>query len=379
MMNRMNTSQKNPLIRPNDGYNEEDLIDNNIITPLQNIKMSQENREFSDEYIPNNLLFEGYNDNDDEVFEEFQESSTITISREPRIRRISDVIDSIGCSPSSPVSKSSSNFDFTERTVAETEEGSISIVKRETEVKYRAIYLDNPPMRRPASSVTDSLASPPPTPGSDLGYCSAPTPSNLVFKPKWFRFSASSPPKIDTMDAQVMCAPEEEQQMKPTTTGPASVSSKEGGVTPLVYPKAHMPVPLQSLEYNMDHVRRGHAIIFNHEEFRMDNTPPRVGSKLDAVRLQQTLEGLGFTVQTFHDLDSDKIKARINELASLDHSDCDCVLVAVLSHGMGTSYILSHDYPYPVDMLWSPFIPDRCPTLAGKPKLFLIQVCLSGL
>ncbi|KAG8252611.1 Caspase-7 [Homalodisca vitripennis] len=64
-----------------------------------------------------------------------------------------------------------------------------------------------------------------------------------------------------------------------------------------------------------------------------------------------------------------------SKVAELDHSDCDCVLVAVLSHGMGTSYILARDYPYPVDMLWSPFTPDRCPTLAGKPKIFLIQAC----
>lgn len=66
-------------------------------------------------------------------------------------------------------------------------------------------------------------------------------------------------------------------------------------------------------------------------------------------------------------------------VANQDHTDCDCVMVAVLSHGMGTSYILAHDYPYPADMLWAPFIPDRCPTLAGKPKLFLVQVCLFSL
>lgn len=315
-MNQTSPS-KDPLIRPNNCYDREDLNENNLIRSLQNIRMSQENSEFSEEYHSNSLLFEGYNDNDDEVFEEFQESSTITFTREPRIRRISDVIDSIGCSPSSPVSKSSNNFDFTERAVTETEERSICIVRRE-EVKYGPIHLDSPPVRRIMSSVTDSLASPPPTPGSDPGYCSAshatpPPPSNLVFKPKWFRFSASSPPKLDTLDAHVMCAPEEEQQMKPTTTGPASVVGGGGGVTPLVYPQAQMPVPLKSLEYNMDHARRGHAIIFNHEEFTMDNTSPRVGSKLDAVRLQQTLEGLGFTVQIYHDLDSDKIKARINE------------------------------------------------------------------
>lgn len=86
-----------------------------------------------------------------------------------------------------------------------------------------------------------------------------------------------------------------------------------GGVTPLVYPKAAMPVDQDSLEYNMKHARMGHAIIFNHEDFAIDNTPPRQGSKLDANRLMETLEGLGFTVTIYHDLDSEKIKMRINE------------------------------------------------------------------
>lgn len=84
-------------------------------------------------------------------------------------------------------------------------------------------------------------------------------------------------------------------------------------MTPLVYPKAAMPVEQDSLEYNMKHPRTGHAIIFNHEEFAMDNTPSRMGSKLDANRLRETLEWLGFSVTIYHDLDSEKIKMRINE------------------------------------------------------------------
>lgn len=89
------------------------------------------------------LMFGNFNDNDDEVFEEYHESSTTTvvITREPRIRRVSDVIDSIGCSPSSPVSAKSGNFDFNEKAVSEIAERSINIVRRED--KY--IHLMSPP------------------------------------------------------------------------------------------------------------------------------------------------------------------------------------------------------------------------------------------
>lgn len=86
---------------------------------------------------------------------------------------------------------------------------------------FNSIYIVG---RALGSSTSDSFMSPPITPSSDLGYCSAGVatpPSTLVFRPKWFRFSASScepssPPKLDALDAQVMCAPKEEQQ--PTTS-----------------------------------------------------------------------------------------------------------------------------------------------------------------
>lgn len=58
----------------------------------------------------------------------------------------------------------------------------------------------------------------------------------------------------------------------------------------------------------------------------------------------------------------------------MDHTDNDCLLVAVLSHGE-LGYIFAKDIQYKLETIWSEFTPDRCPTLAGKPKLFFIQAC----
>ena len=58
-----------------------------------------------------------------------------------------------------------------------------------------------------------------------------------------------------------------------------------------------------------------------------------------------------------------------------NYSDCDCFLLAVLSHGeMGILY--SKDSAYKPESLWTEFTADKCPTLAGKPKLFFLQVIL---
>lgn len=59
--------------------------------------------------------------------------------------------------------------------------------------------------------------------------------------------------------------------------------------------------------------------------------------------------------------------------AAEDHTDADSLIVAAMSHGE-SGFLHTTDNVYPVDMLWTPFLGDRCPSLAGKPKLFFIQV-----
>jgi caspase-like apoptosis-related cysteine protease len=48
-------------------------------------------------------------------------------------------------------------------------------------------------------------------------------------------------------------------------------------------------------------------------------------------------------------------------------------MITVLSHG-GDGILYAKDTFYKPELLWSFFTADKCPTLAGKPKLFFIQV-----
>lgn len=78
----------------------------------------------------------------------------------------------------------------------------------------------------------------------------------------------------------------------------------------------------------------------------------------------------------------------------MDHSDCDCLMIVVLSHGdivplvsrRGELYatILTHDLvsyldaadnKYPLQNIWEQFTDENCPSLANKPRIFLIQAC----
>jgi len=136
-----------------------------------------------------------------------------------------------------------------------------------------------------------------------------------------------------------------------------------------------MPVEKDSEVYNMNHRRRGIAIIFNHKLFDSRlGLKQRNGTDADRDNLRMTLRQLDFEVRVYNDLPFKEMERILEELANDDHSDADCIFVSVLSHGeLGILY--ASDQPYKPDRLWSHFNAERCPTLAGKPKLFFVQAC----
>jgi len=136
-----------------------------------------------------------------------------------------------------------------------------------------------------------------------------------------------------------------------------------------------MPTEKDAQYYNMNHRKRGKAFVFNHMNFdpRLQ-LKARNGTNCDRDKLRAVLRQLDFEVEVHDDLPYRSIE-RILEGASLsDHSDEDCILVFVLSHGeQGILY--ASDQLYKPDKLWTHFTADKCPSLAGKPKMFFVQAC----
>lgn len=135
---------------------------------------------------------------------------------------------------------------------------------------------------------------------------------------------------------------------------------------------AKMSTEFDSESYNMEHKRRGIALLFNNVHF--GSMEVRKGSDKDCNDLAAILMKMDFEVKIYKDPTSTTIGSVLSETAALDHSDADCLIVAVMTHGE-SSLLYSAEGLYPVDMLWAPFTADKCPTLAGKPKLFFIQAC----
>ncbi|KAL2716032.1 caspase-1-like isoform X1 [Vespula squamosa] len=123
-------------------------------------------------------------------------------------------------------------------------------------------------------------------------------------------------------------------------------------------------------KYNMHHKRRGVALIFNNMYF--PKLAFRKGSEKDCKDLEKSLKNLDFEVRIYNDPTKEDITTVLEKTAAEDHTDADCLIVTVMSHGESTLLLSANSY-YTADMLWTPFTADKCSTLAGKPKLFFIQ------
>ncbi|XP_046632330.1 caspase-1-like [Daphnia pulicaria] len=140
-------------------------------------------------------------------------------------------------------------------------------------------------------------------------------------------------------------------------------------------------IPGDFPDYDMGHRRRGIACIFNHDKFHQKTWPAdripsdRPGSSKDRDDLTRTLSQLDFEVESFDNLTAAQVRKEIAKLAEkVDHTDHDCLLVVVMSHGQDGK-ICAFDTMYDVGDVWMPFSSDQCATLVGKPKLFFIQAC----
>ncbi|NXE34778.1 CASP6 protein, partial [Ptilorrhoa leucosticta] len=130
-----------------------------------------------------------------------------------------------------------------------------------------------------------------------------------------------------------------------------------------------------AVEYKMNHQKRGVALIFNHEHFFWRLTlPDRRGTMADRNNLKRSLTDLGFEVRLFEDLKAEDVLQKIYEASMDDHSNADCFVCVFLSHGED-DHIYAYDAKVKIQTITDMFRGDKCQSLVGKPKIFIIQAC----
>uniref|UniRef100_UPI00398E4970 caspase-6-like n=1 Tax=Pristiophorus japonicus TaxID=55135 RepID=UPI00398E4970 len=169
---------------------------------------------------------------------------------------------------------------------------------------------------------------------------------------------------------------------RPAAPGVVVQNSKSVEQNANVVTEVDFPTILQSadlmdpcIEYNMKHRRRGIALIFNHERFYWYlGLPDRGGTNADRFNLEKRLQELGFEVRPYDNLKVIEVLEIIREVATSDHSDADCFLCVFLSHGEN-NHIFAYDAKINLLELTERFRGDKCSSLVGKPKIFVIQAC----
>ncbi|KAG7461762.1 hypothetical protein MATL_G00194560 [Megalops atlanticus] len=128
-------------------------------------------------------------------------------------------------------------------------------------------------------------------------------------------------------------------------------------------------------EYKMSHKRRGLALIFNQERFFWKLCmPDRHGTNADKYNLTKRLQELNFEVKAYDNLKLEEMVSILREAADADHSDADCFVCVFLSHGEN-DYIYASDEKISIQEITALYKGDKCRSLVGKPKIFIIQAC----
>ena len=136
----------------------------------------------------------------------------------------------------------------------------------------------------------------------------------------------------------------------------------------------------------MNNTFRGIALVINNIEFQATNlqdnsTEIREEAQFDSIELDRVLNKLHFKVKLHCDKTRYQIIRLLEDEAAADHSDSDCFLCVVMSHGsmlsnggLGVCGIDWQEIDIEVTAK-SLFSNTKCPSLMNKPKLFFIDAC----
>uniref|UniRef100_A0AAQ5ZJC5 Caspase 9, apoptosis-related cysteine peptidase n=1 Tax=Amphiprion ocellaris TaxID=80972 RepID=A0AAQ5ZJC5_AMPOC len=183
--------------------------------------------------------------------------------------------------------------------------------------------------------------------------------------------------------------------VQPLPLSPPMDVDKQSKYTVPVYPvqkPSTTPSPCELcnsfklMSYKMDASPCGHCLIINNVEFEPEcELNNRSGSNIDCDKLERRFKALNFTVEVKTNLKQRQIKHALSALSKKDHSQCDCCVVIMLSHGTEVSHNRFPGAVYgvdgqhvPVQHITNYLNGQHCPSLQGKPKLFFIQACGGG-
>ncbi|NXP91011.1 CASP8 protein, partial [Passerina amoena] len=126
--------------------------------------------------------------------------------------------------------------------------------------------------------------------------------------------------------------------------------------------------------YKMKNNPHGYCLIINNHIFK-NPCHNREGTLQDGEAVKRVFKWLQFETVEYMDLEGKKIYDTVEEYSKKDHRNMDCFVCFIFSHGEKDKIKGVDDECVNIEDLVSRFTGTNCPSLAGKPKVFIIQAC----
>ena len=142
---------------------------------------------------------------------------------------------------------------------------------------------------------------------------------------------------------------------------------------------AHIPCQESSaseLDEVVIKVKTGYVLLVHNYIFPSRTNVARLGSEKDVKNLKSLFDDFGFRGSGVHEnLTADELMKVLQDTSEKDFLKYDCFFCVIMSHGSQDGIFGVDDKVVHVDAITSMFRRNECPSLEGKPKVFLIQAC----
>ena len=108
--------------------------------------------------------------------------------------------------------------------------------------------------------------------------------------------------------------------------------------------------------------------------FKNDRMKERNGTEIDVQAICQTFAELSFEMEVLENPTYTEICQKLKSIQNM--KNLSCLALFILTHGKENGVLASYDGTYTLNkQIVTELLPEKCPSLAGKPKLIFIQAC----
>ena len=134
--------------------------------------------------------------------------------------------------------------------------------------------------------------------------------------------------------------------------------------------------PCQETGDDIDYkAKSGYVLVINNYIFPTRPDGERHWSGEDVKGLKSLFDDFNFTTKIHDNLEQREIKGLLQDTSEKDFGRYDCFVCVILSHGSKDGIYGTDDNLINIEAITSCFRRNECPSLEGKPKIFLIQAC----